>query len=388
MNTSELRKLIENFPKYPGTENVKPASLVNAGFPSCFNLSFGEGPMHDLFGQYLDYNQDLVFTTIQPCIRHEDWRKIADNETCSFRYLNLFDMAGIGGMTILQDSTKQDEVTKFHMKSEIDFIKSVGLDLGKLKILYFVETPISEATNGKYKIDKVFPTDPFYKYWLELGIMGSQLVPDHCRDTMLALNVFGLPTPWGYRYEMLYEHNGELWDIGTVEYLTYRPLFDEQKNIIDVVPFNHCFGASVIGLERIAAIINDKKAVWEVDTIYPLVERILEKTTESDKCDAIVMIQSFRAIHKIISDGSLYKDLNTRRKEYIRNFYREFFGLAKKLNLNYSTELIKELCELNSKLNPWYPELEESVKITIDEFELRHESFKNDKSLKNRDVAQ
>jgi hypothetical protein len=388
MNTSELRKLIENFPKYTGTKEMNPANLVNAGFPSCFNLSFGEGPMHDLYGQYLDYNQDLVFTTIQPCIRHEDWKKIADNESCSFRYLNLFDMAGIGGMTILQDSTKQDEVTRFHMKSELDFFKSVGLDLSKLRILYFVETPISEATSGKYNIDKIFPTDPFYKFWLELGINENQLVSDHCRDTMLALNVFGLPTPWGYRYEMLYEHNGELWDIGTVEYLTYRPLFDEQKNIVDVVPFNHCFGTSVVGLERIAAIINNKKAVWEVDTIYPLVDFVLQKSESNEKCDAVVAVQAFRAIHKIISEGNVYKDLNTRRKEYIRNFYREFFSTIKKMDIDYSASFMQELCELNSKLNPWYSELEESIKTVIEEFDLRYESFKNDKSQKNRDVAQ
>ena len=109
---------------------------------------------------------------------------------------------------------------------------------------------------------------------------------------------------------------------------------------------------------------------------------MLEKSAAKDKCNAVVMIQSFRAIHKIISDGNLYKDLNTRRKEYIRNFYREFFGLAKKLEIDYSHGFIKELCELNSKLNLWYPELEESIETVIDEFDLRYESFKNDKSLK------
>lgn len=388
MKISELRKLIEDFPKYPGTKTIKPVNLVNAGFPSCFNLSFGEGPMHALYGQYLNYDRDLVFTTIQPCIRHEDWKKIANNDACSFRYLNLFDMAGIGGMTILQNSAKQDEVTKFHMKAELEFFKSVGLDLNKLRILYFVETPISEATRGKYTINKIFPTDPFHKYWTDLGIKADQLIPDKSRDTMLALNVFGLPTPWGYRYEMLYEHNDELWDIGTVEYLIYRPLFDDQKNITDIVPFNHCFGTSVVGLERIAAIINNKKAAWEVDTIYPLIELILQKSPQAEECSAVVAIQAFRAIHKIIAEENTYKDLNTRRKEYIRNFYREFFSTLKKLNVNYSTALVEELCSLNSELNPWYPELRISTDAAIAEFDARFESFKNDKSIKSRDVAQ
>lgn len=388
MKVSELRKIIEEYPKYEGTEKMRPSNLVNSGFPSCFNLSFGEGPMHEIFGQYLDYSKDLVFTTIQPCIRHEDWKTITEGNEDSFRYLNLFDMAGIGGMTILMDGSKVEEVAKFHMKAEIEFFKKVGLDISKLKILYFKGAPVEEATSGKYKIDKTFEEDPLHKYWLELGIKEEQLVPDATRDTMLALNVFGLPTPWGYRYEILYDYNDHLWDIATVEYLNYRPTFDDEGNIKDIVPFNHCLGASVVGLERIATILQEKKNVWEVDSIYPLIEFLVNKSEDGDEYDAVVAIQAFRAIHKIVSDGNLYKDLNTRRKEYIRKFYREFFNRIIDLGIEYDSNLIEELCDINSQLNPWYPELNDFKDNLISEFQLRKEAFDNDKSIKNRGVAQ
>lgn len=387
MKMAELRDEINRFPKYKGTNLAKPSNLVNSGFPSCFNLSFGEGPMHDLFGQYLDYDRDLIFSTIQPCIRHEDWRSIINNGSESYRYLSLFDMAGIGGMTILVDGSKWGEVAKFHMKAELDFLRKMGLDTGKLQILYFSETPIKEATNGKYQIDKIFPTDPLHEYWLELGLNRSQLVASHNRDTMLALNVFGLPTPWGYRYEILYEHEDKLWDIGTVEYLNYRPVFDENKIIKDIEPFNHCLGASVVGVERISAISNGKKNVWEIDTIYPLVQLLQKRSNLGEEYDAVVAIQAFRAIHKIISDGNLYKDLNQRRKEYIRNFYREFFARCDNLAIEYTSELVDDLAKLNLSLNPWYPELS-SIENVISEFAARKESFANDRSIKHRGVAQ
>ncbi len=388
MDTAKLREILTDFPKYKGTEIIKPSNLVNSGFPSCFNLSFGEGPMHELFGQYLDYDKNLIFSTIQSCIRHEDWEKIVSKDPECYRYLNLFDMAGVGGMTILLDGKNSEEVAKFHMKSELEFLKKIGLDIGKLKILYFTETPIEEATKGKYDIEKLFPTDPYYKYWVELGLKPEQLEANKTRDTMLALNVFGLPTPWGYRYEILYSYENKLWDIGTVEYLTYRPTFDETSKVIDIIPFNHCLGASVVGLERIATILNKKSNVWEVDTIYPLIELVKEKSEGKEESDAVVIIQAFRAIHKIIADGNIYSDLNTRRKEYIRGFYREFFERCKKLGIIYNQEFLTELIELNAKLNPWYPELLASKYIMAKEFGLREESFKNDRSIKHRGVAQ
>lgn len=385
MTTQELREIINTFPKYPSTKLAKPASLVNDGFPSCFNLSIGEDPMYRLYGQYLDYDQNLIFTTIQPCIRHEDWKKIVDNDSEAFRYLNLFEMACIGGYTVLHNERdKQEEVAKFHMKSMVDFLKNVGFDIKKLRISYFAETPIIEATKGKYNINRNFPTDPFYKYWLELGLEEDQLASDKSRDTMLALNIFGLPSPWGYRYEILYEYNGSLWDIGTIENAMYRPVFDKQKRIIDIISFDNCIGISAVGFERIASIVNDKKFIWEIDNIYPLIEFIREKSVSKIEYDAVVLIQAFRAIHKIVSEGYIYENLGRRRKEYIRKFYHEFFDRIKKLGIEYSNSFIIELCELNAKLNLWYPELLNSKNIVSNEFSQRKDGFENDSSVKRK----
>jgi len=69
--------------------------------------------MHEAFGQYLDYDHDLVYSKIQPCIRHQDWEIIKDDLENRYRYLSVFDMADVGGMIILLDGSKWQEAAHF-----------------------------------------------------------------------------------------------------------------------------------------------------------------------------------------------------------------------------------------------------------------------------------
>ena len=134
--------------------------------------------------------------------------------------------------------------------------------------------------------------------------------------------------------------------------------------------------------------MDPEKNVWEVDTIYPLVENIKNKSNTQKEYDAVVAVQAFRAIHKIISDGNLYKDLNTRRKEYIRKFYKTFFNKLIELGIEYNSDLIYELSNMNADLNPWYQELKDYIENVVAEFSIRRDAFYNDRSIKHRGVAQ
>lgn len=343
--------------------------------------------MQAAFGQYLEYDHDLCFTKIQPVIRHQDWPTLLTANNDRFRYLSLFDMAGVGGMTIMTDAGRQDELTKYAIDTEFRFLMSLGLKKDNLRVAYFVETSIKEATAGKYDFGKVFPTDPFVNYWVEhCGLKPEQLIPDHSRDTMLALNVFGLPTPWGYRYEILYDHRGQLVDIGTVEYLNYRPLFDDHGKIRDIVPFNHAFAASVVGVERLLMIVNDLNTVWEVDTIAPLIQLIADTADQSLSAEvradqSMIAAQALRAIHRITADGGRYSKLNKRRKEYLRNFYRALFHSLTVLHIEPTREMLSSMSKMNARLNNFYPELAAAVPVLLDEAMVRLEALRHDNSL-------
>lgn len=385
MTIQELREKLQKFPKYPGAKNYPPASVCNDGFPSCFNLSMSEAEMHELWGQYLKYDADLIYSKIQPCIRHQDWQTILEDKENNYRYLSLFDMSDVGGLIIQKDNSKHQESTEFSINSMINFLKSLNLDMKKLRIAYFEETNIKLATDGKYNLDQNFPTDPMLPYWKEsFGFSESQFIPNHNRDTMLALNIFGNPTPWGYRNEIFYEHKGKLLDIGTVEHLAQVPVFNEKNEVVDVKPFEHSVAISAVGIQRIAMIVNDLENAWDVDNIKPMVEKAKELFGTSDH-EAMVITQSLRVIHRIITDGKNYNQLNDRRKEYFRKFLKP---LLSNLKNEADFEKIQTLLEMHANLESSYPELENSTRQTLEEIKQRKIAIESDKSIKHRGVAQ
>jgi alanyl-tRNA synthetase len=380
MKIKELREKIKNFPKYPGTKIYPVAPVIHAGFPSCFNLSFAEYEMLKEFnGQYLHCDHNFLYSKIQPCIRHQDWETIVSDEKNRYRYLSLFDMADVSGCMVLKDNLKQEEIAKFAIKSLIDFIKSVNLDIGKLKISYFKEADIEKATAGKYKIDKNIPTDPMINYWKELGIKENQLISDQTRDTLLSLRVFGLPTPWGYRNEIHYEHQGKLLDIATVEYMKYEPLFNNEGEIYDLTEYKHSIAIAGIGVERFNMLLNNLNNVWEVDTIQPLIDMIMREAKNKDELQAMILVQAFRPLHQIIADGGVYKSLNHRRKKYTRVFYKALFETFKNLEIDFNESIIKKLIDLNSKLQDYYPQLKKRRQSVLEEIFIRSEYLNNKK---------
>lgn len=193
-----------------------------------------------------------------------------------------------------------------------------------------------------------------------------------------------MPTPWGYRNEIFYEHQGKLLDIGTVEHLPYQPVFNEQNEVIDIKLFKHSVAISAVGIQRIAMILNNLENVWEVETVKPMVEKTQE-LFGTDEDQAMTISQSLRVIHRIITDGKGYDKLNNRRKEYFRNFFRPLISFNED-ETNF--EKIKKLLELHSELENFYPELGGSVHQTINEIKLRKEAFHLDKSKKQRRAIQ
>lgn len=374
MRILEIQKKLREFQKFPHTTFVEKAPVIHPGFPSCFNLSFGEYELLKEFdGQYLHYDHDFIYSKIQPCIRHQDWDTIMNDPENRYRYLSLFDMADVSGLIIKKEKDINDEAAKFAIRSFIDFIQAVGLKIENLRISYFAGSTIEEATKGKYKIDKRIDPDLLKDYWMSLGIKEDQFIKDKTRDTFLSLRIFGLPTPWGYRNEVNYLHQGKLLDIGTIEYMKFQPVFSGDE-IVDVEEFEHTLAVSAVGVERICMAVNDLENIWQIDTIAPLVEKTLENSESKNQVDAMLVVQALRAIHRIVSDGGEYKGLNSRRKEYIRSFYRGLFDSSSKLGLPLTNGFLSGI------LNDIEPN--DSIGKIIDEINLRKIAFERDRSIK------
>lgn len=381
----QLRDKLANWPKYPGAEKLPASSTCNKGFPSCFNLSFGEPDMVDRFGQYLDYESDFIYSKIQPCIRHQDLELSIIPSPDQHRYLTVFDMADVGGLIILKDgAAKQQAITEFSVDSLMEFLLTeLKLDKTKLRIAYFGGGTVREATDGKYPLDNSIPEDPYRSYYqTKWGLTTEQFLPNYNRDTFLALNVFGLPTPWGYRNEVFYEHQGKLVDIATIEYLCFRPVMDEMDGIVDLEPFESAFAISAVGVERVAMVVNDLSAVWEIDTIKPLLDQVIEDAHKPNYYIAVALTQALRVLHRVFTD-SAWTDFNKRRKEYARNYLRVLTEKADLLGIGLTPDRLLGWITLNAQLQPFYPELAGKADQAAGEINRRLEVMRNDPSKRS-----
>jgi hypothetical protein len=356
VNFFELKKKLENFPKYPGTVVVKPGPMINEGYPSNFNLSFAyyewtreegqTGPSK----QYISFAGEMFYTKCQPCIRPQDWRSVVENGENKYRYLSYFHMADISGLIARMDSKYRKEIGVFAIQSLINFFKELNLDLNNIFVAYCAGGKVVDLTHGKYTFDKEVGKDPFFDEWLKAGISEGNMIPDKTRDTLLSLRNYSRPSPWGYRNEIFYKHQGKLLDIATIEHLCFEPVFDEKMNTIDINDYRHAFSISATGVERLLMVLNDLDDVRKVDIVSPLYDLVNSQIEAIDPSDADILVQTIRPIQAIIADGGLWKTLNSRRKEIARAFYMEFANILNKYNLVIDDKIITDLFLLNADL--------------------------------------
>jgi hypothetical protein len=384
MENVKFRKLISQSTKFPNTKQISPAPVCNEGFPGTFNLSFTESEwLKEFNGQYLDYNKDLMYSKIQPCIRHQDWDIIKSNGEDVYRYLSVFDMADVSGAISVIDGKKLDEIAEFALKSLYDFlIGQLKLSPEKLRVKYCIGGNVADVTKGKYPLEKTIEADPKIELWRRLGIGEDQWIPDQTRDSLLALHIYGLPTPWGYRNEVFYEHRGKLLDIATFEYLLWRPVFDANGNIEDIRPWEHAFAISAIGVERVLMVLNNHETVMECPHIKPLVEMTLSDARHKIFTSAVIFTEGLRAIHRIVSDAGGYRNLSKHRKQKIRDYYNGIFHSADILGINTDSRTFRKYLQKNADLQSYYPELMKSVDEAAEEMMEAKSRFTEDKSKK------
>ena len=362
MKNKELRKIIANLPRYPGTKKYKNYSVVNEGFTGKFNLSFTEPEMLDEFDSYLNIKHDLVYSKIQPCIRNIDFEKLLEDKK-DRTHLALFDLADIHGQMILSSNKKIEEKLRFAITDIWNFLtKVMGFAPEQIYISSFAGGRVKQVTQGKYDFEKQLPKEELaLRIWKETGLLPNNNNNYTNRETFLALNL-QRPTPWGYRNEIFVKINGKLLDVATLEYLIFEPKFKNEK-IIDIIPANFLLIVSGIGLERILMAKNKFDRIVECDHIFPLYNKVLSLANKKDEHKALIITESLRAVHRVFTDCDGYTNLSRMRRELIREY---LMALRDNLrDLEISKENIKKLLFLNSKLQDYYPELKRGEKQTL-----------------------
>jgi hypothetical protein len=397
MNFFSLREKLKKFPKYPGTVQVESAPIINEGYPSNLNLSFAyfewtkNIKQKTPSKQYVSFAGDMFYTKCQPCIRPQDWKKIVENNQDKYRYLSYFHMADVSGLIARLDSKYRKEIGIFTINSLLNFFKELDLNIKNVYVSYCSGGEVINLTAQKYVFNKNIEPDPFYSDWLKLGILEENMIPDKTRDTLLSLRNYYRPSPWGYRNEIFYKHEGKLLDIATVEHLCFEPVFDDKMNIININDYRHAFSVSGVGIERLLMVMNDFNDVRSVDIIFPLYNFIEDNIKGIAAEDADVIIQTLRPIQALIADGGYWKNLNSRRKEIARDFYVELANIFCKYDLKLNNRVLRDLLIINADLlkNERYKiavpeiirELEERITSLVDNKHLSKEIRENYRKL-------
>jgi len=361
LTNKQLRKIIENLPKVKGTKKVSNYSVVNDGFPGKFNLSFTEAEMLDEFNSYLNFPHDLIYSKIQPCIRNIDFEKLLEDKKDK-THLALFDLADIHGQMILSSNENMEEKLRISINYIWDFLtKTMGFLSEQIYISSCKGGKSKEVTNGRYDIKKEIPKEELaVKIWKEVGAKNIKITNE---ETFLSLNM-QRPTPWGYRNEIFVKIDGRLLDVATLEYLLFKPIFDDGK-IVDIKIGNFLLVASGVGVERMLVAKNNYKRIIECDHIFPIYEKVLKLSKKKDEHKFLIVTESLRAIHRIFTDCKGYSNLSRTRKELIKKYLRALRDNLKYLEI--PKEKIEDLLSLNSKLQGYSPELKKGEKQTYED---------------------
>lgn len=291
-----------------GYEIIPGSSLLNDSVPMSFVMSAGMVQFENMAGKKRNGDH---FALIQNCFRYFDLEKIGVSNT----HLSLFQMSGAFDFGPIDQQRTISQIWDL-------LINVYGFDANSLAITYF----------GGDTIDgQILPADnETASAWRSVGI------PDE--------RIFGLPAKnnfWSQTAHVVGHMNSRkrgpntevFWDNGVefactpdcipgcncgryIEFLntlfiTYT-IGEENEHIRQLIPLKEPFTEIVIGLERAAMILQEKKSVFEIDSMNTLVQQLycfskplpVEIEGLSTQKFERLMVDHIRALLFLTADGA------------------------------------------------------------------------------------
>lgn len=335
MQSDEVRSRFLKFfehKSHGGHKIISSASLIPENDPSVLFTTAGMQQFKNYYLVPKDADKDFGtrnVTTIQKCVRTGDIDEVGDDTHLTFiEMLGNFSFGGYG---------RREAITYAH-----DFMtKELGLQISYVTF---------------YKGEGVVPRDDESRaIWAELGVQ------DIRED---GADVFWGPTgesgPCGPTTE-IYCKNGagndvEIWNIVFNEYFCdgSREKLDRGEAILkklDVLGID-----TGMGFERLLAIIQKKKNVFETDLLAPVMQFIKENSANYDERSAKIITDHFRTALFIIIES--ITPSNSGRGYILRRLLRRVFTKASIIEL--SGDFLVKLIEIISLVyEKDYPRIKE-----------------------------
>lgn len=361
MISGEIRKRFLDFFKEKGHAIVSSSSLV-PNDPSVLLTTAGMQQFKKYFTGELNAMSDFKSrrtVSIQKCFRTSDIEEVGDDT-----HLTFFEMMGNFSFGPVGSDDPKDKQTEGYFKRSAivwgyEFLtKELGISSKRIAASIF-------------KGDKEVPRDEeSYAIWQnDIGLPKS-----HIKESGRADNFWG-PTgvegPCGPTSE-IYVDGIEVWNLVFNEYNCYvGKRLEKLKNPgID----------TGMGFERLAAVLQGVKNVFETDVLQPIVTRVQEIAPHLDTREVRIFADHIRAAVFLVSDGVIpsNKEAGYVLRRHIRRMLA--FQIKYDVRINFVVELVPIVTNIYLQS---YKDLKPSGDIirVIEEERLRFESALRDGKL-------
>lgn len=354
---NEIRELFLEFFESKDHLRLKSASLIPENDKSLLLINSGMAPLKPYFtGQKTPPHKRV--TTCQKCIRTPDIERVGKTD----RHGTFFEMLG----NFSFGDYFKDEAIKWAWEFCTEWIK---LPEDKLWITIYEDD--DEALEIWHK---------------KIGIPKEKIVRMGKEDNFWEIGL----GPCGPCSEIYYDR-GEKYGCGSPDcavgcecdrYIEFWNLVFTQFDKDDEGNYNKLEHPNIdtgMGLERMAAIMQDAKSIFEVDTLKYILEYICELSNvtyrENEKTDVSIRVitDHIRSVAFMVSDGILPG--NEGRGYILRRLLRRAVRHGKLLNIkgHFLGKVARKVIEISSGAYPELKEREEYILSIIDIEEKRFE---------------
>jgi len=358
MKAQELKKKYLEFFKSKGHAIIESAPLVPENDPTVLFTTAG---MHPLVPFIMGAPHPLGrrVTDVQKCLRTQDIDEVGDISHTTF-----FEMLG--------NWSFGEYWKKEAIEYSFEFLTKV------------LKLPLSHLAFTCFKGDKDCPKDEeSAKYWLDLGVNKNRIAFLGKED-----NWWGPPGetgPCGPDTEMFYwigkENPPERFDPENDNWLEiWNDVFiqyDKTKSG-EYKPLTQRTVDTGMGLERVAAVLQGKKTVFDTELFQPIFNEISKLSkTEPDEKNIIsyrIIADHMRASVFLLGDGVIPSNLD--QGYVLRRFIRRSIRQLKKLGMPIEKIDLTSLVKLIVKMyEEEYSVLDEKKELILEELQKEQEKF-------------
>ncbi len=355
MKTEAIRTAYLEFFQSKGHAVIPGASLVPENDPTVLFTTAGMHPLVPyLMGQKHPMGSRLV--DVQLCVRTQDIDEVGDSS-----HLTCFEMLGNWSLG--------DYFKKGAIEMSFEFLTGVlGIPVSMLAVTCFEgdsDAPKDEESAG---------------IWESLGMPRERI--GFLPKAKNWWGPAGKTGPCGPDTEMFYwvgegepkgnpaTHDSEWMEIWNDVFMQYNK--QEDGSFVPLTQQNVDTG---MGLERVAAVMQGVKSVYETDTFLPIVEKVTTSTLKvhSEK-DIRIIVDHLKAATFMLSDG--VRPSNVDQGYVLRRIIRRAIRSARKLGIEQTSGFCSSIADtVLNQYSSFYSKLEAERQAIIDGFNREEEAF-------------